>query len=101
MICIRIISLSYFMTWTEANTLAYKLWDKWVSSRPAVGINGYLRESREQSDYRKYDLDYIHECILREFRAARDGKIRVSPGLLREMRWELSQLGKARKALLS
>ena len=32
------------MTWNEANTAAYKLWAKWVSSRPAVGIDGYLMD---------------------------------------------------------
>ena len=32
------------MTWTEANSHARRLWQKWVSGRPEYGLNGYIGE---------------------------------------------------------
>lgn len=83
------------MTSNEAITHAYRLWKKWVSARPAVGVNGYLIHSHET--YKAFDLDYIHNCMLREYRWIRSGK--VTPGLIREVKGELVLLGKIRKAL--
>lgn len=38
------------------------------------------------------DLKFAHECVLREKRAAEQGIIRVSPGLLTELRAECQEL---------
>jgi len=87
------------MDWNTANTEATKLWYKWVSSRPAVGIDGYLQQSRDMADYKLYDLDRIHSSMLQEYRYIRQGTSRATPGLISEVKGELILLGKIRKAL--
>ena len=58
-----------------------RLWLKWVS------FNGVP------------SLEYIEDCIRREYRAAKTQKISVSLSLLREMRGELILCGKIAKGL--
>ena len=87
------------MTWTEANTAARKLWVKWVSSRPAVGFDGYLQVDTDPTHYKFYDLDYAHKCILEDYRATLKNPSRITPSLFREVKGELILLGKVRKAL--
>lgn len=65
----------------EALKQAQRLQLKWVGKRD------------------KIDLAYVHDCILREYRAANKGTIRVSTSLLREMRAEMILVGKLRKIL--
>lgn len=83
----------------EAIPIAYKLWHKWVSARPAIGIDGYMRSSSDPNDYQGYDLDKIRECIRAEIRFHRSGKSNASVALMREVRGEAILLGKVRMAL--
>jgi hypothetical protein len=87
------------MTWTEANTKAYELWARWVSNRPAVGINGYIRQTMDHNEYQAYDLDRIHASMLQEARWHATGRSAASPALISEVKGELITLGKVRKAL--
>lgn len=84
------------MTWTEANTHAYELWVRWVSSKPHQGHhNGFT----EQADYQAYNLDRIHASMLQEARWHATGKSKASPTLISEVKGELILLGKIRKVL--
>ena len=87
------------MTWTEANSHARRLWQKWVSGRPAYGLHGYLGETDSPLEYRFYDVAKIHECMLQEARWHRTGKSGATPALISEVKGELILLGKVRKAL--
>jgi len=55
--------------------------------------------------YRKYvsergdiDVDRLYDVLLREKRAAEQGRIRVSMGLRRELRADLAYVGRVRNA---
>ena len=87
------------MKWNEANTKAYELWATWISSRPAVGFDGYISQSTNPDDYQPYDLDVIHDSILRESRWHATGQSKASPALISEVKGQLILLGKIRKAL--
>ena len=87
------------MNTSTAIQIAHKLWVKWVSARPAIGRDGYLRSSDDMAEYRFYDIPTIHDSMLREYRWIRTGKAKVTPGLVREVRGELILLGKVRRAL--
>lgn len=83
------------MTWNEANTKARILWTKWVSDKPASSI---LTDGPNAPPV-AYDLERIHDSMLREARFHRTGKSKVSAGLISEVKGELILLGKIRKAL--
>ena len=83
------------MTWNEANTAAQRLWTKWVSDKPHVSILTHGPNAEHVS----YDLDRIHDSMLREARFHRTGKSTATPGLISEVRGELILIGKVRKAL--
>lgn len=62
-----------------------RLHTKWISGREA--------------DLGQSDIYRVHESILREYRAAMQGRITVSRGLLREFRAEMILCGKIKKEL--
>ena len=86
-------------TWTEANTIARKLWIKWVSGRPAVGHDGYLVVDTDPTHYKFYDLAYIHKCMLDDYRATVKNPSRMSLAAFKEVKGELILLGKVSKTL--
>lgn len=87
------------MDWSTANALASDLWREFISLRPAVGLNGYLRHSTMPDDYRYYDLETIRASMLSELRATRKNPSRMTTAALRELRGKLILLGKIRATL--